>query len=332
MTGTLVPNTLGVPCVAGDMRIVRDAGMLAEHVVKADARHTPTTIIGGGSNLVLRSRLPGLVLLLRIGGLTVERLAASRWRVTAGAGVSWQEVVRATLGRGIGGLENLILIPGTVGAAPLQNIGAYGRELADVVESVTAFDRRCGRFATLSAAECRFRYRDSRFQSEDAGRYVVVRIALRLGHLAPHAGYPDVRRELARMGVGATPVGIAEAVVRVRRRKLPDPRRVGNVGSFFKNPVLTPGQLDALRARLDIDAQPHGEAYKVSAARLIDSAGWRGARHGAVQVWHRQPLVLINRGGATGHDVLDFAARISDDVMHKYGIAMHREPAVKGVD
>ena len=197
-----------------------------------------------------------------------------RWRVTVGAGESWHAVVRATLGRGISGLENLILIPGAVGAAPVQNIGAYGRELADVVDVVTVFDRRRGQFETLSREQCGFGYRDSSFKRQP--QRIIVRVSMILGDRGTMTDYPDVRAELQRMGVATGPNTVAEAVVRVRRRKLPDPDRVGNVGSFFKNPFLSSRQYDALRGRLDIAGHPLGDSVKVPAARLIDAAGWKG--------------------------------------------------------
>ena len=337
-----VPNALGVTCVADEFRTIREVGVLLDVLGDADAKGLPATIVGGGSNLVLRARLPGLVLRPLTRGFDVERLDAARWRVTIGAGETWQEAVRATVGKGIRGLENLILIPGSVGAAPVQNIGAYGRELSDVLESVAVIDRREGRLATLSAEQCRLRYRSSVFKNEHLTRYVIVAVTLVLGAVALRADYPDLRRELVRMGGAvdaarggaASAARIAEAVARVRRRKLPDPRRVGNVGSFFKNPWLTARQLDDLRARVDVDAHadPANDQFKVSAARLIDLAGWKGARQGAVQVWPRQPLVLVNRGGATGREVLEMGWRIRDDVAAKYGVALEIEPTVLGVD
>ena len=332
----LVPNTLGARCVAEQLRIVRSEQELAEQLTDADRRGLAVTLVGGGSNFVLRPRLPGLALLLRLRGMTFERLAERTWRVTASAGETWHDVVRAALGRGIRGLENLALIPGTVGAAPVQNIGAYGRELGEVLETVTVFDRRRGAFRTLPAGECGLRYRTSRFRGDD-GRFAIVRLALLLGDAPLRFDYPDVRAELGRMGVAPAAVDaarVAEAVVRVRRRKLPNPRRIGNVGSFFKNPLVSPAQLDALRARMDMDAYPSPDAQglsKVSAARLIDAAGWKGVRHGAMQVWPRQPLVLVNRGGASGDDALALAAAIQSDVQGKYGVALELEPTVAGV-
>ena len=332
----LVPNTLGVRCVADELRVARTEQELAEQLTHADRRGQPVTLIGDGSNLVLRPRLPGLAVLLRMRGITFERLGTRTWRVAASAGETWHDLVRAALGRGIPGVENLALIPGTVGAAPVQNIGAYGRELREVLEAVTVFDPRRGAFFTLPVDECGLRYRDSRFRSGDR-HLAIVRVALLLGNAPLRFDYPDLRRELTRMGLAPERVNaqeVAEAVVRVRRRKLPDPQRIGNVGSFFKNPVVSTAQLDSIRARIPIDAFPAPDAterWKISAARLIDAAGWKGVRQGAMQVWQRQPLVLVNRGGANGNDALRLAAAIQSDVHDKYGVALQLEPKVAGV-
>ena len=333
----LVPNTLGVPCVADDVRVVADAEALAEHLREADASAQPVTVVAGGSNIVLRSRLPGIVLLLRIRGLRVERLAASRWRVTVGAGENWHEVVCATLGLGIGGLENLALIPGSVGAAPVQNIGAYGRELKDVLESVTVFDGGSGGLRELTVEDCGFGYRDSAFKRTRVAAPptpgpTIVAVTMILGHCGLVTDYPDVTRELRRSGIRPSHWAVADVVTRVRRQKLPDPRRVGNVGSFFKNPVVTGGAFDRLLDKLSIEGYAVGDRIKVSAARLIDAAGWKGVAHGAVQVWPGQPLVLVNRGGATGGDVLALAHRIREDVFAKYDVALELEPTVLGTD
>ena len=336
MTSRLVPNTLGVSCVADHVRVVADAEALAENLREAEASARPVTVIAGGSNVVLRSRLPGIVLLLRIRGLRVERLATSRWRVTAGAGENWHAVVCATLGLGIGGLENLALIPGSVGAAPVQNIGAYGRELKDVLESVTVFDHGSGGLRELPVEACGFGYRDSAFKrqafaSPSPGR-IIVAVTMILGHRDLVTDYPDVARELRESAIRPSHWAVADVVTRVRSRKLPDPRRVGNVGSFFKNPVVTPGAFDRLRGKVSIEGYAVSDRIKVSAARLIDAAGWKGVAHGAVQVWPRQPLVLVNRGGATGTDVLALAHRIREDVFAKYDIALELEPTVLGTD
>ena len=335
MSSGQVPNTLRVECIADDIRRVHDEGDLAEELVDADRHQIPATIIGGGSNLVLRARLPGVAILLKLKGTAFERLGEDDWRIVAAAGENWQTVVDGALQRGIGGLENLTLIPGSVGAAPVQNIGAYGRELAESLESLTVFDRQRQCYATLTGVQCDFGYRDSVFKRDVSNRYVITRLVLRLGGAALATDYPDIARELADRGGRVDRNAVAEAVAKVRRRKLPDPARIGNVGSFFKNPVVTEAQLDGIRARIDIDDYPAPNrtgGRKIPAARLIDAAGWKGVRKDRVQVWPRQPLVLVNLGGATGGEVLDLAAGIRDDVYRKYGVALELEPAVLGSD
>lgn len=335
MSSGRVPNTLRVDCIADDIRLVRDENDLAEQIVHADTHQIPATIIGGGSNLVLRTRLPGMAIVLKLRGTAFERLADDDWRVVAAAGEDWQTVVDGALQRGIGGLENLTLIPGSVGAAPVQNIGAYGRELSEFLESVTVFDRERQCYSTLTGVQCAFGYRDSVFKRDSLNRYVITRLALRLGGAPLVTDYPDVAREMADRGGARDRDAVADAVATVRRRKLPDPGRIGNVGSFFKNPVVHEALLDGIRARIAIDDYPAptgGGGRKIPAARLIDAAGWKGVRRGRVQVWPRQPLVLVNLGGATGREVLDLASRIRDDVYRKYGVALELEPVVLGLD
>ncbi len=327
-----VPNTLGVPCKAEELVKVDSRDALARRLDAADANGQPVTLIGGGSNIVLRRRLPGITMLLALRGISFEPLGGGVWRVRAAAGETWTDLVRRTLAEGIRGLENLVEIPGSVGAAPYQNIGAYGRELSEVLESVDAYDREAGCFRKLAASDCAFAYRDSRFKSTDAGRFVVTGISLRLGNQSVEAGYADVARELGELKGEPTPSAVADAVTRIRAGKLPDPNRIGNVGSFFRNPVLSEAAVDALRGKLAMQAWPHEGRMKVSAARLIDCAGWRGREFGAVGVWPRQPLVLVNRGGATGSEVLDVAERIRDDVRRKYDVLLETEPVVAGVD
>lgn len=335
MSSGQVPNTLRVECIADDIRLVRDEDDLAEQIVHADTHQIPATIIGGGSNLVLRARLPGKAIVLKLRGVEYERLGDGDWRVVAAAGESWQTVVDGALQRGIGGLENLTLIPGSVGAAPVQNIGAYGRELSEFLESVTVFDRQERCYSTLTGAHCAFGYRDSVFKRDSLNRYVITRLALRLGRTGLVTDYPDVAREIAAHGGAADRNIVADAVAKVRRRKLPDPARIGNVGSFFKNPVVSEAELDSIRALVDIDDYPAPtriEGRKIPAARLIDAAGWKGVRKDRVQVWPRQPLVLVNLGGATGGEVLDVATGIRDDVYRRYGVPLEIEPAVLGAD
>ncbi|MBJ52060.1 MAG: UDP-N-acetylenolpyruvoylglucosamine reductase [Gammaproteobacteria bacterium] len=316
-------NSFGLESTAEELLEVSSVEELLESL-----EHSPSaTILGEGSNVVLHRHLPGLVIRVRIRGILVKRVDESAYRIRVGAGERWNELVRSLLGRGIRGLENLSLIPGSVGAAPYQNIGAYGRELGPMVESVEVVDRVEMTTRTLPAAECEFRYRDSVFKSGSPKRYVITYVNIRTGDQAVETGYPDIDTELRKLGCDRpNPIQVARAVIRVRRRKLPDPRLIGNVGSFFKNPLLSSKDFELLRGKCEIQGFEERGLVKVSAARLIEASGWKGFRDGAVAVWHRQPLVLINTGGATATNVLGLADRIVDDVHRRYGVALDREP------
>jgi UDP-N-acetylmuramate dehydrogenase len=293
----------------------------------------PITILGGGSNVVLQSRVPGCVLMPRLLGIRMHRVDDA-FLVTAGAGVPWHDLVRFCLGQGIAGIENLALIPGFVGAAPIQNIGAYGLELKERFHSLTALSCRDGATVTMDARQCEFGYRDSVFKHAAKDLLLITSVTLQLRATEEvRASYPDVRREIAAMGIRPTAIGVAEAVTRVRRRKLPDVRRVPNAGSFFKNPVLDVAAVERLRSQLgDIQTYDDANGIKIPAARLIDAAGWKGKHLGSAAVWHRQPLVLINRGGANAADILRLAHAIRSDITARYGIELEIEPAVVGTE
>ena len=316
-------NSFGLESTAEELLEVSSVEELLEAL-----EHSPSaTILGEGSNVVLHRHVPGVVIRVRIRGISVKRVAESVYHIRVGAGERWNELVRSLLGRGIRGLENLSLIPGSVGAAPYQNIGAYGRELGPMVESVEVVDRGEMATRTLPAAECEFRYRDSVFKSGSPQRYVITYVNIRTGDQTVETSYPDIDTELRKLGCGRpNPIHVANAVIRVRRRKLPDPRLIGNVGSFFENPLLSVKDFELLRGKCEIQGFEQQGLVKVSAARLIEAAGWKGFRDGAVAVWHRQPLVLINTGGATVTNVLGLADRIVDDVHRRYGVALDREP------
>ncbi len=326
-------NTLRLPSLAQFFASPDSERSACDVLANASAKGLDVTVLGGGSNVVLRDRVPGCVIAPRFRHIRVARDAAG-FRVTAGAGVVWHELVRFCLGQGIGGLENLALIPGCVGAAPIQNIGAYGIELAERFDSLTAISCRDGTIVTMDAGQCAFGYRDSVFKRLPPGSYLIASVTLRLPvRFEPRIGYPDVRRELDAMGTQPSAVGVAEAVTRVRRRKLPDVRRTPNAGSFFKNPVLDPTEVDRLRNQLGnvpTYADPNG--IKVAAARLIEAAGWKGRRLGRAGVWFRQPLVLVNLGDARASDLLHLARAIQEDVATRFGVALELEPAVLGFD
>ncbi len=302
-------------------------------VAEAVARNLPITVLGGGSNVVLRRRIPGCVIVPAFRGIDVRR-DDHGFIVTAGAGVSWHHLVRYCLGQGIPGLENLALIPGSVGAAPIQNIGAYGLELRERFHCLTMLSWRDGAVVTMDANACGFGYRDSVFKRTPDAAGLIISVSLRLpAAFDPRIEYADVRRELTTLGIPPSPVAVAEAVTRVRRRKLPDVRRVPNAGSFFKNPVLAGDRLDRLRAMLvNLPTYNDPGGVKVAAARLIDAAGWKGKHLGRAGVWSRQPLVLVNRGEAEGADILRLAQAIRSDIVDRFGVELETEPAVLGVD
>ena len=321
-----VPNTLGVPCLADQLCWARSEAQLIEALRAGGER---ALLLGQGSNVVLPERLDQPVVLAAWRGLRL-RVRGDEALLTCAAGESWHGVVRYSLGQGWAGLENLALIPGSAGAAPIQNIGAYGVELSERVAEVRVFDRAELRVRTLDGEACGFSYRDSLFKAVPA-RYAVLSLTLRLARrLAMRLDYPDVGLELQRQGLAQpTPRQVAEAVIRIRRRKLPDPRHWGNAGSFFKNPIVAPGQAERLaQSEPGLVAHPVSGGVKLAAAQLIDRCGWKGQRRGGVGVWHRQPLVLINLGAASGSDLLALGEQIRRSVRQRFGVDLELEPSV----
>jgi UDP-N-acetylmuramate dehydrogenase len=326
-----LPNTLGIGSVAAQVAEIcsLDDLIAARAVLSSD--HSPI-VLGAGSNVVLPPRVERPVLLMRIRGLRLTEIGAGIARLDVGAGEIWHDVVRFALGQGYRGLENLALIPGTAGAAPVQNIGAYGVEIASCLESVEVFDWSRGQLNRWSAAACEFGYRDSLFKHAAGRGRIILGISLVLSRSGPvDVNYPDLARELNRFGKNnPQPIDIAEAVIRVRRRKLPDPRRTGNAGSFFKNPLITSAHSEALaREEPDLIRYPQADGrVKLAAGQLIDRCGWRGRHQGKAGVWLRQALVLVNVGGADARDLLDLAAAIQGDVAARYGVVLDIEPQV----
>lgn len=320
-------NTLGVESTAEELVHVKSVdGLLA-----ASSSSEPIVYLGGGSNVVLLKRVNARVIRIEIGGISFKQLSDETTLVRAGAGESWHELVRATVGRGIRGLENLALIPGNVGAAPYQNISAYGRELSEVLLSVDVFDLTQREMRTITNSQCRFRYRDSLFKSDCPNRFVITHVNLILGSAKLATTYKDVREHIEQWPAHAlSSRAITEHVVRIRRRKLPDVRQYGNVGSFFENPTISSHSYDLLRGKTEIAGFSRSDGVRVPAARLIEACGWKGKRIGDVQVWHRQPLVLVNRGAAQGSDFLEVAKRIAENVHSNFEIELALEPVVLG--
>jgi UDP-N-acetylmuramate dehydrogenase len=326
-------NSFGLPAVA--RRLVR---MTSEADVKRlvdDPRlgRTPKLILGGGSNIVLtRDIASDIVVKVEVRG---RRLVAQRhdaWIVEAGAGEAWHEFVAWTLDQQWPGLENLALIPGTVGAAPVQNIGAYGVELSDRFESLDAVDLMTGRAVTLRADALRFGYRDSVFKHELAGRSVITRVRFRLPRpWRPVLGYLDLARKVLEHGNTAPHARqIFDWVCEIRRAKLPDPAVIGNVGSFFKNPVVTLEQCrDIIGRDPSVVHYPMADgSVKLAAGWLIDACGWKGKSIGRASVYDKHSLVLVNRGGASGAEVLTLARAIQESVYGRFGIRLEPEPVV----
>jgi UDP-N-acetylmuramate dehydrogenase len=256
--------------------------------------------------------------------------------VHAEAGANWDALVERSLMAGWAGLENLALIPGLAGAAPIQNIGAYGAELDEFVQTVTAWDRTTGRSRELTREQCEFGYRDSRFKRE-VDRWIVTHLQLRLPRRhALRLDYSGVREELTAMGISQImPRDVAAAVRRIRRRKLPDPAEIGNAGSFFKNPVVASSRAEALRsAHPGLPLYPTGVAgrSKLSAAWLIEACGWRGRRIGDAGVADGHALVLVNHGSASGQQLLDLARSVAAAVSREFGIELEPEPRIVGAE
>jgi UDP-N-acetylmuramate dehydrogenase len=328
-------NTFRVPARAAMMADVKRSDALAELFDFAMLRHGPVLVLGEGSNLLFAADFPGVVICPTMASLSILEDDGGHALVRADAGVAWNDLVGWTLARGLVGLENMALIPGTVGAAPIQNIGAYGAEVGEFIETVEAFQRDTGQLKRIAKADCGFAYRDSVFKREPE-RWVVTAIELRLPRQAElRLDYAGVREELAAMGVGDNirAPHVAEAISRIRTRKLPNPALIGNAGSFFKNPIIAQAQADALK-----DAHPALPVYpgdadatrKLSAAWMIEQAGWKGFREGDAGISAQHALVLVNHGNATGAQLLDVARRVAASVHERYGVALEPEPRIIG--
>jgi UDP-N-acetylmuramate dehydrogenase len=325
-------NTLRVAATACLLAEIRDATKLPELLDFPAIRNRPLLVLGEGSNVLFTGDFDGTVLVMATRGVQVESDGDTA-RIAVAAGERWDDFVRWTLGQGYVGMENLILIPGTVGAAPIQNIGAYGCEVAEFVESVEAWDTREHRVVTVDHATCAFAYRDSLFKREP-GRYIVTAVRFVLPRQrALRTDYAGIAEELQRMGVDKpAPFHVAEAVVHLRTKKLPDPAVIGNAGSFFKNPVVDRALAESLaRAHSGLVAWPAGEGHcKISAAWMIEQAGFKGLREGDAGISNRHALVLVNHGKASGKQLWALAQKVMQGVHEKFGVQLEPEPLVIG--
>jgi len=324
-------NTFHVDARAALLVDVRDTAALAEVFAFPLLANAPLLVLGEGSNLLLTRDVTGAVLTLSTRGIAIVAESDEAVIVRAEAGENWNDLVHWTLGHGLAGLENLALIPGTVGAAPIQNIGAYGVELSEFVFAVEAWDRIAKAPVRFDATACAFAYRDSLFKREP-GRYLVTALQLRLARVPSlRLDYAGVREELAAMNVAQrTPGLVAEAISRLRRRKLPDPAVIGNAGSFFKNPIVdapVAAELKAAHASLPLWPLADGRR-KLSAAWLIEHAGFKGIRDGDAGIAAQHALVLVNHGNATGAQLWALAQRVQAGVAERFGVALEAEPRI----
>jgi len=321
-------NTFGLPALADTYLRFASAEALQEGLRRNIPR--PWRVLGGGSNVLLGTALSGTILHNAIPGIALIEEQERDVLIAAGGGVDWHELVLWCVQRDLGGLENLSLIPGTCGAAPVQNIGAYGAALCDTFESLQAVHLATGRLQKFDRKDCGFGYRDSVFKRELRGEYAITRLYLRL-RKKPHPlqlDYGAIRDTLEAMDVQQPSIAtVSQAVVRIRQSKLPDPATLGNAGSFFKNPIIGIDQFQELQRRFPslVYFKVGANSYKVPAGWLIDQAGWRGYREGDVGTYQHQALVLVNHGAASGEQIWAFAQKVQRSVEERFGILLEPE-------
>jgi UDP-N-acetylmuramate dehydrogenase len=325
-------NAFGLPAVAHTLVRIDGEAALRRVVDHPELGRAPKFVLGGGSNIVFARDPQAVVLKVEVMGRRLVEERPDAWIVETGAGENWHDVVAWTLAQGWPGLENLALIPGTVGAAPVQNIGAYGVELRERFESLDLVDLVTGRTATLGLDACHFGYRDSVFKQALAGKSVITRVRFRLPRpWRAVLGYLELERKRQETGILEPDAQtVFDWVVAIRRAKLPDPAVIGNVGSFFKNPVVSTEQCRDIIGR-DPEVVhyllPDG-TVKLAAGWLIDACGWKGKSIGRAGVYEKQALVLVNRGGASGAEVVTLARAIQESVYGRFGIRLEPEPVV----
>ena len=321
-------NTFGVDVKAKYFATFNSEEALADLLKSEITQKEPLFILGGGSNILLTKNFDGLVLANEIRGIEIVSENENYNTIKVGAGEVWHDFVLWSIEKNLSGIENLALIPGLVGASPMQNIGAYGVELKDVVESVDFIEIDSRNKKTIENSACNFGYRDSIFKHELKGKVVITKVVLRLSK-APinKTTYGAIDGELKNLNLEANPKNIAEAVINIRNRKLPNPAKLGNSGSFFKNPIIETNQFEELKIEF-----PEMVGYKVSesetkiaAGWLIDNAGLKGYRKGDVGVHKNQALVLVNYGKATGLEIINLAKEIQEVVKEQYGIQIEPE-------
>jgi len=321
-------NTFGIDASAKYFVEINHEDDLVELFMDPQWLQIPRLILGGGSNMLFIKDFDGLVIRMNIRGIE-HRINHNEVFVEAGAGEVWNDLVNFCVDREYSGIENLSLIPGSVGASPIQNIGAYGVELKDVFRSCCAFEIVTGTFKTFTKEDCRFGYRDSIFKNELREKYIIVSVKFQLS-LIPNINlkYGAIEQELANRGISNPTIkDVSKVVSHIRVSKLPDPSTIGNAGSFFKNPVISQEQFDKLIAQFpEAVNYPAGDGLvKLAAGWLIEQCGWKGKVVGNTGTWKNQALVLVNHGGATGAEVYSLSSQIIDSVYTKFGVLLERE-------
>jgi UDP-N-acetylmuramate dehydrogenase len=331
-------NTFGFDVFAEHLVHITDRADIPIFVEKANKDKAEWALLGGGSNLVLVKNISGYVGLMAIKGRRLSRETDSHFYVEAMAGENWHDFVAWALSQGYAGLENLALIPGTVGAAPIQNIGAYGLELADVLDSLEAFDTKTEQWVRFTKADCQFAYRDSIFKHQPH-RYIVSSVCFALPkQWQANLAYAELAKALMhdqRESKEVSAKDIFNKVCEIRSAKLPDPRVLGNAGSFFHNPIVSNDQYEQLKQQFPqlvayevSAAMNQAKTWKLAAGWLIDQCGFKGYRQGAVGVYDKQALVLVNHGGGTGEQLLQLAKQIQQTVRDKFRVDLTIEPVI----
>ena len=326
-------NTLKLECIAECYVQVSTTGELQEALSEARLRSANINVLGGGSNLILNRYLPGMTIHMGLKGRELLGESADDVVIRLQAGEEWHETVLWANAEGYFGLENLALIPGSVGAAPVQNIGAYGVEIAQMIECVHVVDVRSGDIRALTADECCFSYRDSLFKTSEGKHLIIWAVDLRLSKRpVVNTSYPALREAVPHHT--ATPFDVLTAVIAVRQSKLPDPSVEANVGSFFKNPIVDCVTAEHLKGDYpDMPQYPvDANTVKLSAAWMIDQLGWRGVEEFGVSVSEKHALVVINRSARYASEVIEFTDKITSSVSEKYSVSLDREPELVGID
>jgi UDP-N-acetylmuramate dehydrogenase len=321
-------NTFGIDTRAKEFVVIKTHQDLLDLISQRDLTKEKFLMLGGGSNILFTKDFDGLIIKIEITGIELISEDDQHVWVKAGAGVVWHDFVLYTIEKGWGGLENLSLIPGTVGASPIQNIGAYGVEVKDVIEEVVGIDLIAKHTKIIKSIDCHFEYRSSIFKTTLQNKFLITDVIFRLSKYSElHIEYGAIKDELKTENIKQPTIkDVSNAVINIRRSKLPDPAIIGNAGSFFKNPVVTEQKLTELKAIYpSIVFYPFDNQYKLAAGWLIEQSGWKGYRENNVGCHEKQALVLVNYGAAAGDEILRLAQKIQDSIKQKFGVDLEME-------